>query len=158
MSRVTIAAACVVLLCGWELASAQRVRRHGNAIVEYSSPQVRAVAAYEYSRRNHSGSWLLIELGVQATKRITIARTQITVKRRGKLRVTRQIESAGIDRTTATRAGRPSRCEIASALARCSGVDRISARSAPSARTSRSRCCRLPAPNTTRPGRASPTT
>jgi regulatory protein len=33
-----------------------------------------------------------------------IARTSITIKRRGKLRVKRQIESAGIDRATARRA------------------------------------------------------
>ena len=45
--------------------------------------------------------------------------------------------------------------EIASAVAAGIGVHSTSARSLPSATTSRSACCELPAPNTTRPGRDS---
>jgi hypothetical protein len=59
--------------------SAQRARQLGHAIVEFTSPEVKAVAAYEYSRRNHGGEWLLVEMAVQAKKRIAIERTQITL-------------------------------------------------------------------------------
>jgi len=80
MNRLTIATMGVALLCAGEFASAQRVKQQGHAIVEYSSPQVKTLAAYEYSRRNHSGAWLLIELAVQAKSRIAIERTQITLR------------------------------------------------------------------------------
>ncbi|HVQ12835.1 MAG TPA: hypothetical protein VMS40_04560, partial [Vicinamibacterales bacterium] len=69
MSRLTIVALCMSLLFTAEFVSAQRVKQLGHAIVEFRSPDVKAVAAYEYSRRTHSGEWLLIELAVQATKR-----------------------------------------------------------------------------------------
>jgi hypothetical protein len=78
MSRLTIAATCVGLLCASEFASAQRIKQLGNAIVEYSSPQVKAVVAYEYSRRNHSSAWVLVELAIQAQSRIVIDRSQIS--------------------------------------------------------------------------------
>jgi hypothetical protein len=80
MNRLTIATLGVALLCAGEFASAQRVTQRGHAIVEYSSPQVKVVAAYEYSRRTHNGPWLLIELAVQATPRIAIQRSQITLR------------------------------------------------------------------------------
>jgi hypothetical protein len=79
MSRLTIVALSMSLLFAVEFVSAQRVKQLGHAIVEFSSPDVKVVAAYEYSRRNHSGEWLLIELAVQAKKRIAIERNQITV-------------------------------------------------------------------------------
>jgi len=80
MNRLTIATMGVALLCAGEFASAQRVTQQGRAIVEYFSPQVKAVAAYEYSRRTHSGPWLPIELAVQAKPRIAIERSQITLR------------------------------------------------------------------------------
>ena len=80
MNRLTIATIGVALLCAGEFASAQRVKQQGHAIVEYSSPEVKAVAAYQYSRRNHSGSWLLVELAIQAKSRIAIERSQITLR------------------------------------------------------------------------------
>ena len=79
MSRLTIVAVSMGLLFAAEFVSAQRVNQLGHAIVEFRSPDVKVVAAYEYSRRNHSGEWLLIELAVQAKKRIAIERNQITV-------------------------------------------------------------------------------
>ena len=36
----------------------------GAALAEYKDPQVRAVAAYYHSQRNHDSAWLLIEFGV----------------------------------------------------------------------------------------------
>ena len=79
MSRLTIAALSLGLLFNAELVSAQRAKQLGHAIVEFRSPDVKAVAAYEYSRRNHSGEWLLIEFAVQAQKRIAIERTEINL-------------------------------------------------------------------------------
>jgi hypothetical protein len=79
MSRITLAALSVGLLFNAEFVAAQRARQLGHAIVEFRSPDVKAVAAYEYSRRNHSGEWLLIEFAVQAQKRIAIERTEINL-------------------------------------------------------------------------------
>jgi hypothetical protein len=77
MSRLTIVALCLGLLGASEFVSAQRVKQWGHAIVEYRSPDVKAVAAYEYSRRNHAGEWLLVQLAIQAVDRIAIERDQI---------------------------------------------------------------------------------
>ena len=77
MTRLTIVALCLGLLSASEFVLAQRVKQWGNAIVEYRSPDVKAVAAYEYSRRNHTGEWLLVQLAVQAAGRIAIEREQI---------------------------------------------------------------------------------
>ena len=79
MSRITIAALCLGFLSGSEFVSAQRVKQWGNAIVEFRSADVKAVAAYEYSRRNHSGEWLLVELAIQSKDRIAIERDQISL-------------------------------------------------------------------------------
>ena len=79
MSRLTIMALCLGLMSASEFVSAQRVKQWGNAIVEFRSPDVKAVAAYEYSRRNPSGEWLLVELAVQAQDRIVIEREQISL-------------------------------------------------------------------------------
>lgn len=57
------------------------IRQHGRAIVEYRSEAVKAVANYEYSQRNHGEAWLLIELAVQATERIVLHRSQLTLVR-----------------------------------------------------------------------------
>src|SRR5688500_9822915 len=56
-----------------------QIRQVGHAIVEYSSRDVKAVAAYEYSRRNHDGAWLLIELAVQSSARIAFHRDQLSL-------------------------------------------------------------------------------
>ena len=79
MGRLTIVALCLTLLSASEFVSAQRVRQLGRSIVEFRSRDVKAVAAYEYSRRNHADEWLLIELAVQAANRIAIERHQISL-------------------------------------------------------------------------------
>ena len=57
------------------------VKQHGRAIVQYRSPEIAAVASYEYSQRNHAGPWLLIEFAVQAKKdRIAIERDQLSLR------------------------------------------------------------------------------
>ena len=57
MSRLTIVALSIGLLLAAEVLSAQRVKQLGHAIVEFKSADVKAVAAYEYSRRffSHPG-------------------------------------------------------------------------------------------------------
>jgi len=79
MSRLMIVALCMSLLFTAEFVSAQRVKQLGRSIVEFTSPDVKTVAAYEYSRRNHSGEWLLVEFAVQAKKRIAIERSQVNL-------------------------------------------------------------------------------
>ena len=56
-----------------------RVKNYGRATVEYRSEEVKAVATYEYSQRNHDSPWLLIEFAVQATPRIAIQRSQLVL-------------------------------------------------------------------------------
>ena len=79
MNRFVVVALCMGLLLSAEFVSAQRVKQLGRSIVEFTSPDVKAVAAYEYARRNHSGEWLLVELAVQAKKRIAIERSQVNL-------------------------------------------------------------------------------
>ena len=79
MSRLTTVVLCACLASAPEFVSAQRVSQLGHAIVQFTSPDVKAVAAYEYSRRNHGGEWLLVEMAVQASKRIAIERAQISL-------------------------------------------------------------------------------
>jgi hypothetical protein len=56
-----------------------RVKQHGRATVEYRSPEVMAVAGYEYSQANHAGAWLLIDVAVQTTDPQVITREQISL-------------------------------------------------------------------------------
>jgi hypothetical protein len=77
MSRLTTVTLSIGLLLAAEVLSAQRVKQLGHAIVEFRSSDVKVVAAYEYSRRNHTGEWLLVELAAQAKGRIAIERAQI---------------------------------------------------------------------------------
>jgi hypothetical protein len=80
MRRFTPLALTVGLLCTAGSLSAQgRITQQGRAIVEYRSPEVTAVAAYEYSQHNHGGAWLLIEFAVQSSKRIAIHRDGISL-------------------------------------------------------------------------------
>lgn len=80
MRRLTaLALTAAVLSVSGYLSAQGRVKLHGRAIAEYRSPEVAAVAAYEYSQRNHAGAWLLVEFGVQATKRIAVHRNEISL-------------------------------------------------------------------------------
>ena len=82
MSRHTAVIALVTCIAGSATLFAQgSVKQYGRAIVQYRSPEVAAVAAYEYSQRNHAGPWLLIEFAVQAKKdRIVIERDQLSLR------------------------------------------------------------------------------
>jgi hypothetical protein len=56
-----------------------RVTQLGRATVAYQSKDVRAVASYNYSQRQHAAAWLLVEFGIQATHRIVVHRDQLTL-------------------------------------------------------------------------------
>jgi hypothetical protein len=71
----------VVFFTAFTAAAPGRIKQHGRATVEYRSEDVTAVASYDYSQRNHQGSWLLIKFAVQATPRIAVHRHEIVVIR-----------------------------------------------------------------------------
>ncbi len=77
--HTVLALAAVAVLGSGYLAAQARILQQGRAIVEYRSPQVNAVAAYEYSHRNHNGEWLLVEFAVQAKDRIVIHRDELSL-------------------------------------------------------------------------------
>jgi hypothetical protein len=79
MRRLTALGLCLTVLNVSGFGAAQQVKQLGHAIVEYASPDVKAVAAYEYSRRHHDGQWLLVELAIQARERIAIKRSHINL-------------------------------------------------------------------------------
>lgn len=81
MRRFTVLVLVAVLGASAALVaqSQAQLRQVGRAIVEYRSKTVNAVAAYEYSRTNHEGAWLLVELAVLAADRIAIERNQISL-------------------------------------------------------------------------------
>ena len=80
MRRSTVLALAGLLCASGSLLAQQgQLRQLGRAVIEYRSPSVNAVAAYEYSRRNHDGAWLLVELAVLARERIAIDRNQISL-------------------------------------------------------------------------------
>lgn len=81
MSRTrAIAAAVSLLLASAQLAAQQaRVTLEGRATVQVRGPEGNAVAAWDYSRTNHGGPWLLIEFAMQAKKRVAVDRSQITL-------------------------------------------------------------------------------
>jgi hypothetical protein len=69
-----------LLLAAVQLTAQQaRVTLEGRAIVQVRGPEGNAAAAWEYSRTNHSGPWLLIEFAMQAKKRVAVDRNQITL-------------------------------------------------------------------------------
>jgi hypothetical protein len=77
LMRAAVAAAALALPA-YPAAQAV-VLQQGRATVEYRSPEVNAVAAYDYSQRNHRGPWLLVELAVQTKARVAIHRDQISL-------------------------------------------------------------------------------
>jgi hypothetical protein len=76
---VVTVASLAVFLSSAAVFAVGRVKEYGRATVEYRSEEVKAVASYEYSQRNHEGPWLLIEFAVQATPRIAIQRSQLVL-------------------------------------------------------------------------------
>jgi hypothetical protein len=51
-----------------------RTKPYGRATVQYEDPQVKAVAIYDYSQRNHNQPWLLVQFGVALSQRTEIRR------------------------------------------------------------------------------------
>jgi hypothetical protein len=75
--------AAAVLASGLALSAAQRpgddnafprTKFHGRATVEYEDEQVKAVAIYDYSQRNHKQAWLLVQFGVALYERAAVRR------------------------------------------------------------------------------------
>jgi hypothetical protein len=100
-------AVCVVVTCiaGSAVVAAQgSVKQHGRAIVQYRSPDVTALASYEYSQKNHASPWLLVEFAVQAKHRIVIERDQLSLRTpdEGVVRLARHQEYLD-DQSTLTR-------------------------------------------------------
>ena len=80
MLRLVVTSILVaVVLSSTAISAVGRVKEYGRATVEYRSEEVKAVASYEYSQRNHAGAWLLIEFAVQATPRIAVQRSQLVL-------------------------------------------------------------------------------
>ena len=84
MRRFTVLALLGVLWASGSALGQQQqpppqLRQLGRAMIEYRSRTINAVAAYEYSRVNHKGAWLLVELAVLARERIAIDRDQISL-------------------------------------------------------------------------------
>jgi hypothetical protein len=79
MPRRFLAVVLVTAASASALSAQGRIKQHGRAIVQYTSNEVSAVASYEYAQRNHDTAWLLIEFAVQATQRIAIHRSQLTL-------------------------------------------------------------------------------
>jgi hypothetical protein len=75
--------AAAVFVSGLALSAAQRpgddnafprTKFHGRATVEYEDEQVKAVAIYDYSQRNHKQAWLLVQFGVALYERAAVRR------------------------------------------------------------------------------------
>lgn len=69
----------LLLASGQLVAQQTRVTLEGRATVLVRGPEGNAVASWDYSRTNHNGPWLLIELAIQAKKRVAVDRNQITL-------------------------------------------------------------------------------
>jgi len=51
-----------------------RTKPYGRATVQYEDPQIKAVAIYDYSQRNHNHPWLLVQFGVALSQRTEVRR------------------------------------------------------------------------------------
>ena len=49
--------------------------KYGRATIEYRHKGLGVVANYDYSQRNHSGPWLLIDVALESTDRFVLHRT-----------------------------------------------------------------------------------
>lgn len=86
MTRAGLAPALALVALAVEVAAGAQSRREpelpnirslGRAAVEYQDPNVQVVAAYYHSQRAHDGPWLLIELGFNSRKALTLRRDRI---------------------------------------------------------------------------------
>ncbi len=96
MRRLVFALIAALVASGSLVAQGQ-VKQHGRAIVEYRSPEVVAVAAYEYAQREHAGNWILIQFAVLTKERIAFHRDQITLMRPDETRVRLATQQMFID-------------------------------------------------------------
>src|SRR5687768_4998422 len=55
-------------------------RSRGRSTVEFYDKQVRIVASYDYSQREHDTRWLLIQLAMSSKKPMTIERSGIALR------------------------------------------------------------------------------
>ena len=79
------AVCCAVLaLMGSALAAQQEFssanKKRGKAVVEYRDKAIQAVAAYNYSQRNHDSRWLLIESALSTTANTKVKRSDIALR------------------------------------------------------------------------------
>lgn len=51
-----------------------RTKFHGRATVQYEDEQLKAVAIYDYSQRQHNQPWLLVQFGVAPSERTEVRR------------------------------------------------------------------------------------
>jgi hypothetical protein len=61
------------------LAAEPGVKKLGNAIIEYRDKQIHAVAAYEYSSRQHDTAWLMFDVAIVTAERLTFDRTDFSL-------------------------------------------------------------------------------
>jgi hypothetical protein len=78
-TRAIVVGFSLLLASGQLVAQQTRVTLEGRATVQVRGPEGNAVAAWDYSRTNHNGPWLLIEFAIQARKRVAVDRNQITL-------------------------------------------------------------------------------
>ena len=78
-TRAIVVGFSLLLASGQLVAQQTRVTMEGRATVLVRGPEGNAVASWDYSRTNHNGPWLLIELAIQAKKRVAVDRNQITL-------------------------------------------------------------------------------
>lgn len=80
--------AAAILAAGVGLSAAQRpaddnafprTKSYGRATVLYEDDQVRAVAIYDYSQRNHDQAWLLVQFGVALYQRAAVYRDSFQI-------------------------------------------------------------------------------
>ena len=96
MRRLVFALIGALVASGYVAAQGQ-VKQHGRAIDEYRSPEMVAVAAYEYSQREHAGAWILIQFAVLTRERIAFHRDQITLLRPDEQRIRLATQQMFID-------------------------------------------------------------
>jgi hypothetical protein len=55
-------------------------RSRGRSTVEFYDRQVRIVASYDYSQRNHDSRWLLVQTALSSKKRMTVERSGFALR------------------------------------------------------------------------------
>lgn len=81
-SLSALALAAGLLAAGFPVAAKDdpafpRTKSYGRATVQYQDDQVKAVAAYDYSQRNHESQWLLVQVGVAMRDQTLVKRDNL---------------------------------------------------------------------------------